>query len=273
MKYASLQVMVLMFVFTRCGFTPPLERFDACFNALLENDLVMVHTYFVFMDRATMSADELRETYMFSQTEMALICSSDVGYHIYNSRQDRDTMRAHVSIQAPVVMGEIIKLILFSIDTVMESTESLEAGTVQSGLLSYHGMLVMVKEGNEWLISGNWEEQRRVDAELAQKRLDYMEKHLSTGDLRVYSTDDGQACLSLVIHNKGGQSLSDIELYVVGYTAAGEPCFTHTAHPIIDRALAPRTQRRCSMDISQAPANWSGRIEARILNCVFSTVE
>ena len=188
---------------------------------------------------------------------------------MYHMHEENDTLRATISIQAPAFMTGIITLMLNPVDSITRD----ETQSNLASLRSFHGLLCMVKEDHSWFVYGNWDEQRRIETLKAQARLDYMAAYLSTSNVRVYYTDEGQARLSVVVHNKGDRTLSDIELYVIGFTNDNNPCFTETAHPLVEKPLGARSTRRISVDISQAPADWSGRVEVRILNCAFVNEE
>jgi hypothetical protein len=259
-------------VVSGCSSEPPEERFHACFTALCENDMDTAYDYFVFIDRATIATQEFIQTYSFmpahAQTITAL--GDTIGYTFYQVHEKDDTMYALISIQAPAFMTDVITLLLNAVDSILHDTTYSTLDTIAYDLRSFHGVLCMVKEDRSWYIYGNWDEQRRLETMHAQARIEYMAAHLSTSNVRVYHTGDGQARLSMVLHNKGDRALSDVELYIIGYTNDNSPCFTETTHPLADTPLGVKSTRRFSVDISQAPANWSGRVEVRILNCAFS---
>jgi hypothetical protein len=254
-----------------CSSTPPEERFKTCFTALLDNDFEKMYAHFVFMDRATIAEKEFVETYSFSPTEANTLAPlrDSIGYKFFHLHVEGDTMRANISIHAPPFMASIVRLLLFRVDTIIDDPRHDPSYTLAEGLHTYRGALLMIKEGHAWFIHGNWDEQRQIETENAQARLDYMAEYLSTSKIRVSRTQEGQACLSLSLHNKGDRSVADVELYVIGYTKDNSPCFTETDHPLGAEPLKPRSIRRLSIDISQAPANWSGRVDLRILNCTF----
>lgn len=270
-RLIALCFVALLIVVTGCSPDPPAERFHSCFKALLDNDLEQVHKYFVFIDRSTIAGKEFTDSYTFSPAEVRAMDSLGdyIEYNMLNSHQDGDTVRARISIQVPVFMDKIIHLLFFSIDTVMEFTGQPEADVISGKLLLYQGMIVMVKEGNAWFMYGNWEEQRQRETQQSQERLEYMNQYLMTSDVRVHYTRDSQVRLSVTLHNKGVRTLTSVEIYIIGYTKDNRPCFTATDDPLEIKPLLPNSKRRFSIDISQAPANWSGRVDVRVLNCNF----
>jgi|GEM_PF-1728829 len=255
-----------------CTFDPPEERFQKCFYALLDNNLSLVHKYFVYIDRVTISADEFSQKYTFSQAESSLIdvFRDQIGYNISNVNQSGDTMRSQITLDLPVFLAGIVELMLYEVDTIIKVNTSDITESNAIALVSCRGILQMIKEDGSWYICGNWEEQRQIETELAQERLEYLNTHVKTSNVRVHYTKDDQARLSFSLHNTGSKALSDVEAYIIGYTNDNSPCFTSTDHPLQTEKLGPKRTRRFTIDISQAPANWSGRIDVRILNCTFA---
>lgn len=272
MRYLTLYILttVIVLIFAGCSPEPPVERFESCFNAVLGNDLAAVHGYSVFMDRATIAVDEFVSTYSFNPDEYRFVSQfrDRIIFELDSVFHNADTLYMCLSVQAPGFMENILNLIFFTIDTIIDIDVDDDMASAVDRLRSYQGMLKMVKEDHAWYIYGNWEAQRRIETEQAQDRLEYMAGSLGISSIKMYH-EDGRPRLSALLKNRGNRALSDVEVYIIGYTRAHEPCFTATAHPLGSEPLRPNSARRFSIDISQAPANWSGKVEARILNCTF----
>ncbi|MBN2620730.1 hypothetical protein JXB22_06515 [candidate division WOR-3 bacterium] len=272
MKVILRFIPVCVILFVQCAVEPPEERFASCFDAILRNDLVQVHGYFVFMDRSTIAADEFISMYSFTLDEHRFVEQHQdrIVFLLDRVDIDGDTLRAHLIIHAPLFMGEILNLLFFTIDTIVDMDIRDEMDSAAVCLRSYQGMLTMANEDRSWYIYGNWEEQRQIETAQAQDRLDYMAEHIKISGVKMYYAKDGKPRLSALLKNQGDRSLSDVEVYIVGYTTAHEPCFTATAHPLGSEPLGSKKTRWFSIDISQAPANWSGKVETQVLNCAFT---
>jgi hypothetical protein len=261
-----------MIMIPGCVVKPPEKRLGECLDVFLNNDLSRAHRYFVFIDRATIGVEEFVSSYSLDSSEYQIVgrLRNHITYDLGRIEQEGDTAYAKLSVHAPVFMDQIMELMFFAVDTIIETSPNIDTDTIATPFLRYQGRIVMVREERSWYLCGNWEEQRRIETELAQERLTYMEEYVSTSKIRVYHTPDGRVRLSATLHNKGDRSLSDVEVFVVGYTKENEPCFTASAHPLESEPLEPKSRRRFSIDISQAPANWFGKVEARVLNCSFA---
>jgi hypothetical protein len=271
MRRCHLSILLMVIMIACCAIEPPEERFTSCFHALLDNDLAQVHGYFVFIDRATIAVDEFTALYSLTPGEQRSVEQHRdcIVFMLDHVDIVGDTLRAHLVVHAPAFMGKILALLFFTIDTIvdMDIKDKMDSAAVR--LRSYQGILTMVKEEQAWYIHGNWEEERRIETEQGQDRLEYMAKHIRISGIKMYYTENGEPRLSALLKNQGDRSLSDVEVYFVGYTTTHEPCFTATAHPLGTEPLGVNSTRRFSIDISQAPANWSGKIEAQVLNCAF----
>ncbi len=268
---------VASFTLINCqGASKPRTALTSCLEAMIKGDYEKAYGFFSFTDRSTISLTEFIQYNKVSKEEIEFAETSTryVSYEIKELSVAGDTARAVVKITAPEIMIERFNLLLYEIYRmrVVDSVISPQDKSLQLPIIGITGIASLVKESGGWRVHGQWQEQRKKEAEISKFKLDYVQNKLKIRNINIKEYQDiHKTLLTATLKNMGQRTLKDVEIFLVCSNIDDKPRYTVTEHPISEsgKPLGPKRARKFEIDLTNVPSDWARRIEIKIVNCKF----
>lgn len=245
-------------------------------DAVITGNYKEAYDFFSFEDRSVKSLTEFMKEHELSAAEIDIVNMSKdyIMYDIKKVSVMDDSAKAIVKITMPEIMVKQFKPLLPIISRQRRIDSLIDPrNNKKFSIITLTGSVLMMKEFNGWRVYGNWEEQRKKEAEESKIRLKYIQSQLKIKNVKIREYQgDRRTYLTATIKNLGQKTLKEVVVFVVCLNKDNKACYSVTEQSISEtvKPISPKASRKIKIDLTNAPPDWSRRVEISVVNCKFA---
>jgi hypothetical protein len=255
---------------------PPDVILTGCLDALTKGNVTDAYSLFSYDDQLTVSQAEFVHKHELSAQELCIaeMLRNHVVLQVGPLAVGEDTAAAVVTIIAPTIMTGRFAILFFEgcSTTAVDSTLNPMGDPEWIYMTRMTGTVMLRKESPGWRIFGYWQRMRIQEAEASAMRLNYIQTKIEIRDMRAFAfKGDRTSYLTARILNLGDETLRQVEILIACFNPDNRPCYSVTVHPVSPSSLplGPHRDRPFRVELPHVPADWTGNVTAKVVNCTF----